>query len=129
MRGISFAAALGAMLNSGKGGDAVLTEMFTPRFHVPQFGEVRIKPGKHRNSGKGSPWRRGGNNAGHGKAHVGAKQCRKYAAQKPGGDTREFDKRMAWNERNPHVLAKREADQLKARSDTGGRNAIIWGRR
>jgi hypothetical protein len=132
MRGANrmpFVAAMAAALAGARSGVDLLRDVMTPTVKLPAFGQVLTKDGKHRNSGSGSPRRRYGNNAGRNTAHCGHKQCRKYAAQKPGGDSREYDKRMAWIERNAHVMARRADDQLRARSDEGGRNAIIWGRR
>jgi hypothetical protein len=40
-----------------------------------------------------------------------------------------YSQRMAWLERNAHVIAKREADQARAMGPLGGRNRIMWGRR
>ena len=126
------ASALANLLASGRGGGVVLTEMFTPRFTVdaPIDPRFMTSAGKHRRSGRGSPRHHGGNNAGHGTAHCGAKQCRKYAAQAVTHDINvHFDARMRWNERNAHVLARRDAEQARAVTAEGGRNAIKWGRR
>jgi hypothetical protein len=135
MRGSStafrLASAMAAMMSTGRGGNAVLDAMFAPRFSVPPpINPAYIaSPGKHAQSGKSRRRYWGGNNAGHGKAHCGAKQAAKYARQVFHSVHRNFDERMAWNERNAHVLAKREADQERAAGPLGGRNAIIWGRR
>lgn len=112
--GVPFAAALASLMASGKGGDAVLTDMFTPRLRLPNLDvpESHPKPGKHRNSGRGSPRRNGKT---WWRVACGHKQARKYAAQGQGINVH-YNARMAWLERNQHVIAKREADQLRARN-------------
>lgn len=110
MRGSStafrLASAMAAMMSTGRGGHAVLDEMFAPRFSVPPpINPAYIaSPGKHAKSGKSSPIYRGGNNAGHGKAHCGAKQAARYAKQGAGINVH-FEARMRWNEAvYPRVL-------------------------
>lgn len=73
---------------------------------TPSGGKV----GKHRNSGKGSPRPNYSHN---GTPHCGAKQCEKYARQKPHGDEHEWLKRMAWlaDPRIQAVMAKRAQQQ------------------
>lgn len=111
-------------------GRATLDSMFTPRFAIP--GDSRHDDRgkrKHRNSGTTSPRPNYCNNAGTGKPHCGAQEAARFIARGQAGDDREWRKRMAWLERNAHVIARRDEQQAKAMSDEGGRNAIHWGRR
>jgi len=96
---------------------AMLQAMASPRFHgaveklpIPVIPEIALggsnaKPGKHRSSGTGSKrFGKGGNNAGRGTAHCGAKQAAKYAKQGAGINVH-FNARMRWNETvYPRVL-------------------------
>lgn len=111
-------------------GKATLDEMFMPRFGIPDDSR-RYDRGKrkHRNSGTTSPRPNYCNNAGTGKPHCGAQEAARFLARGQAGDDSEWRKRVAWNERNAHVIAKREAQQAKAMSAEGGRNAIYWGRK
>ena len=112
---MAFVAAMAACMAGVGNGVDVLRDMFTPRFHAGGDGNPRSKHrNKHRNSGAGLRGRKH-HNAEQG---CGAKQCQKQLRKTPNGDSREYDKRMAWmaQPRIQAVIAKREADQLRARS-------------
>lgn len=127
MRGrLGFSAAMAALATGLGSGVEVLQSMFTPQFRFDREGYTHQRKGrKNRHSGTGSkPRPRHNSDVG-----CGAKEMRKNCKNLRNGDCYEYVKRMAWNKRNAHVIAKRELDQLRARSPLGGRNAIIWGRR
>lgn len=129
MRGrMGMAAALAACMAGVGSGVELMQEMLTPRVRLDDTGPMpRRRGGRNRRAHNASfPARYPHHNSAVG---CGAKQCRKYARQKPHGDSHEYDRRMAWNERNAHVIAKREADQARAASEQGGRNRVLWGRR
>jgi hypothetical protein len=108
-------------------GKATLDTMFRPMFDVSGGQMSHGKPGKHRCGGKTSPqpnyttdWRKHGTQA---------KEAARRVARGQHGDDRNWQQRKAWLERNAHVIAKREADQMRAAGPLGGKNATIWGRR
>lgn len=124
MHSLGIAAALAACMSGVGNGVEALQGMFTPRFSRPDHlatsnGRGKVRRRAHNAS---TPVRRPHHNS---QTGCGAKQCRKYKAQSFVNINRYFDQRMAWLERNAHVLAKRRDDQLKA----NGRNMIVWGRR
>lgn len=116
MRRMSLAVALASVLASGRGGVEVLKDMMTPRFDIAHGGNSLANAGKHRNSGRGSPRPKYGNNAGHGTAHCGAKQCLKYAKQNLWADINQhYEARMRWNETvYPRVLELQAKQRLQA---------------
>lgn len=102
-------------------GAQTLDAMFTPRFSVPHGGNSRAKAGKHRLSGTVP----GAGPRHHTTSFTGSAN-KPRAALGSGGQ--HYENRMAWNERNAHVIAKREADQERARLSPG-KNATMWGRK
>lgn len=117
-------AAMLAALGVGLGGGAeTLREMYTPRFNLP--GPFMPESGKARKRAHNCSRSRRPNYTTDWRGAPGHREAARRVARGQHGDSWEFNKRMAWNERNAHVLAKRAADQLKA----DGRNMIVWGRR
>lgn len=125
---LAAAAILAAPKALGAQASLNLSDFITPA-PLLNSGGGRTKNGKHRLSGtvpsagakhRTTDWR----------GAPGNKQAAKNLKRLDSAAINvHFAARMAWNERNAHVIAKRELDQARAAGPLGGRNAIIWGRR
>lgn len=99
-------------------GKATLDTMFRPLFDVSGGQMSHGKPGKHRMSGKTSPR---GNSQQSWRGAPGHRAAARHLRQGGGPGDHNWQKRKAWLERNAHVIAKREADQQRARDNRGRR--------
>lgn len=123
----ALSAPIGSKAERAQLGKATLDELFTARFSLAGGHISHQKSGKHRKSGT-VPEAGPKHHTTYWRGAPGHKEAARRLARGERGDDSNWQQRKAWLERNQHVIAKREADQERARGPKGGRNAIIWGR-